>query len=175
MTENYIIIEGVNEKVIENILMNMANLYSDTKYVKGMQLYRKKENPTFFLIFFPNAPDFVRFAFFVNYIKYPEGYEKHKPFLRGFYKVTEKQPKAEFTIGEWLMVYVSEKDKEYDNVSFVNERNESFLYDFGGTFKKLLQIEESYKLISYVLNDFHHIIDIYPGPNEEKKPWWRFW
>lgn len=140
MTENYIVIEGVTEKAIEGMLMNMASLYSDTKYVEGIQLYRKKENQTSFLILFTNTPDFDRFAYFVNYLKYPEGFEQHKPFLRGFYKVTAQQPNTEFANGEWLMMYVSEKDKEYDNVSIVNERNESFLNDFGGKVKKLPQI-----------------------------------
>ena len=70
MTENYIVVEKVNEKELENVLMDLANLYEGTDYVNGIQLYRKKEDYDSFLILFSNEPDFERFNYFINYIYY---------------------------------------------------------------------------------------------------------
>lgn len=178
MTENFIIVENVIEKELESILMNLANLYADTVYVNGIQFYRKKDKYDSFLILFSNPPDFERFNYFVNYIKYPVKYEKFSPFIRGFYKAADIKEKSEFNVGEWIMVYVSKNDKEYDNVNLVNIKNENYLYDFGGRIKKLDSKEEMYNLLSFDKNNYYHIIDIIPNKSVEKiesKPWWNFW
>ena len=178
MTENFIIVENVNEKDLESILMNLANLYADTEFVNGIQFFRKKEKYNSFLILFSNQPDFERFNYFVNYIKYPEEYEKFSPFLRGFYRTSDIKKKLEFNVGEWIMVYVSKNDKDYDNVNLVNEKNDNYLYDFGGNIKKLKSAEEMFKLISFDKSNYYHIIDIIPNKSVEKlelKPWWKFW
>ncbi len=76
------------------------------------------------------------------------------------------------------MVYVSKNDKEYDNVNPVNEKNDSYIYDFGGKIKKLKSAEEMFKLISFDKSNYHHITDIIPNKSAEKlelKPWWKFW
>ncbi|MCF7568939.1 hypothetical protein L3X37_11280 [Sabulilitoribacter arenilitoris] len=171
MTENFIIVENVNEKELESILMELANAYSDTEFVNGIQFYRKKDKFDSFLILFSNQPDFERFNYFVNYIKYPAEHEKFSPYLRGFYRTSNIKQKSEFNIGDWIMVYVSKNDKEYDNVNLVNDKNENYLYDFGGKTKKLKSAEEMFKLISFDKNNYHHILDIIPSQTiEERKP-----
>ncbi|MFL9845501.1 hypothetical protein [Flavobacterium rhizosphaerae] len=178
MNSNHIVVKNINEDDLQNILMNIANLYSDTEYVDGIQLYREKQKYDSFLILFTNQPDFERFNYFTNYIKYPEGYENLSHSVRGFFKVSDVRKQYDFNVGEWLMVYVSKNDKEYDNVNIVNCENKTYLFDFGGKIKKLNVIEESYKLIPIDINSFHHIIDIIPGKvagRMETKPWWKFW
>lgn len=171
MTENFIIVENVNERELESILMDLANLYADTEFVNGIQFYRKKDKYDSFLILFSNQPDFERFNYFVNYIKYPAEYEKFSPFIRGFYKTSDIKQNSEFNIGEWIMVYISINDKEYDNVNLVNEKNDNYLYDFGGKIKKLKSIEEMFKLISFDKSNYYHILDIIPSKSiEERKP-----
>ncbi|MCR8666241.1 hypothetical protein NO995_00965 [Aestuariibaculum sp. M13] len=178
MNENYIIVENATERHLEDILMNLANLYADTAFVNGIQLYRKKDTYDSFLILFTNQPDFERFNYFVNYIKYPEGYDSFSPLLRGYYQISDIERDFEFKTGDWIMVYVSKHDTEYDNVSLVNIRNENFLYDFGGKVKKLGSQEELFNLIPFDKNDYHHLIDIIPSKTietMEQKPWWKFW
>ena len=178
MSENYIIVEGVNEKKLESVLMDLANLYADIPFVDGMQLYRQKENYNSFLILFSNQPDLDRFSYFVNYINYPSGYEEFSPFIKGFFKTSNIEKNYEFKIGEWLMIYISKKNKEYDNVNIINVSNDNYLFDFGGRVKKLASPEEMYTLIPCNKNDYHHIIDIIPSKSAEKmetKPWWKFW
>ncbi len=167
MTENFIIVENINERELESILMDLANLYADTEFVNGIQFYRKKGKYDSFLILFSNQPDFERFNYFVNYIKYPAEYDKFSPFLRGFYKTSDIKQKSEFNAGEWIMVYVSKNDKEYDNVNLVNDKNENYLYDFGGKIKKLKSAEEMFKLLSFDKDNYYHIFDIVPSKSAE--------
>ena len=179
MEESYIIVENVNEKELEIILMKLANMYltnvnANTEYTNKIQLYRKKENHNSFLILFNNSIDFHIFNYFINYIEYPIEFKGFSPFIRGFYKTTGIREKNKFNIGDWIMVYISRNDTEYDNVNLVNYKNENYLFDFRGSIKKLNNIEEIFKLIPYDKNNYHHVIDIIPK-NKDKKPWWKFW
>ncbi len=177
--ENYIIIKNVESNDIENILMDISNSYSDFEFSKGIRLYRENQSTNSFLILFTNSPDFTHFCFFVNYLKYPEAPKVYNPFIRGYFKTSEIDLKdLSFINGEWVMAYVSINDKEYDNVNLTNSNNESYLYDFGGKIKRLNIIEEKFNHIEYDLNNYNHIIDIYPYNSlKEKsiKPWWKFW
>lgn len=178
MTENYIIIEKVQERELENILMDLANLYADTTFVNGIQLYRKKRDPDSFLVLFTNQPDFERFNYFVNYLKYPSEHENFSPFLRGYYQSKDIKENIKLNVGEYVMVYISKNDKAYDTVNLVTINNENYLYDFGVSIKKLESTEEIYNLISFDKNKYHHIIDIIPSKSSDKiesKPWWKFW
>ncbi len=44
MTENYILVKTTQQEILQNILCDLANLYQDTEYVKGIQLFRKKSD-----------------------------------------------------------------------------------------------------------------------------------
>lgn len=178
MAENFIIIENVSEKEIESILMDLANLYADTGYTDAIQLYKKNNKNNSFLILFSNPPDFARFNYFVNYLRYPSGYEKLNPFLRGYYQTKDININNEFIVGDWIMVYVSESDKEYDNVYLVNKNEENYLYDFGGKIRKLNTTEERFNIKIFDITEYNHIIDIIPSVNAKEKiikPWWKLW
>lgn len=167
MTENFIIVENVTEKDLEKILQNLANLYAETEYVNGIKWFRNNTKSDSFLILFSNNPDFDRFNFFVNYIKYPEEFVNFSPFVRGFYKTSDIQLQNEFNMGTWIMVYVSKNDQDYDNVTLVNEKNESYLFDFGGKIKKLESLEERFTFISVDMSQYDKILDIFPTKSIE--------
>lgn len=173
MTENFIIVEKVQEADLESILMDLANLYADTEYVNGIQLYRKKDRYDSFLIGFTNQPDFARFNYFVNYLRFPVENENFSPFIRGYYQMDDVKQAADFNAGERLMVYIPQNPEEFDNVHFVNPQNENYVYDFGGAITKLTTIEETYQLISLDKNLYHHVIDVFPSKrfkNDARKP-----
>jgi hypothetical protein len=174
----YIIVENVQTDIIENVLMNLANLYANTAFVRGIQLFRKKGTTDSFLILFTNTPDIERFNYFINYIEYPIGFEHHSPFTRGFYRTNQIDKNYDFKNGDWIMVFISKTDKEYDNVHITNSSNRNFVFDFGGTVKALNLIEEKFELIATDIENYNHIIDIYPSKDfEQKNPksWWKFW
>jgi hypothetical protein len=177
MEQNHITIDNVSNQNIEDILMNLANLYSDTGYTNGIQLYRKQNSTSSFLVLFTNSPDLERFNYFVNYIRYSEGMDNYTPIVRGYFQTKDINNNKDFSVGDWIMVYVSSNDKEYDNVNIVNSNNENYLYDFGGKIKKLITIEEQFEFSQLDLINYNHILDIYPSKSFESstKPWWKFW
>ena len=63
----------------------------------------------------------------VNYLNYPEGIE-YKVDIEGF---TTGQDKNKLSNKE-LLVYISQSDKEFDNVFVTTSENENFKVDFGG-------------------------------------------
>lgn len=67
------------------------------------------------------------FYYFVNYMHYPEGIQSQMRVL-GYTQGNE--PKE--LDGQLLMVYVHEKDDEYDNVMITTERGGFYKFDFGG-------------------------------------------
>lgn len=178
MKENYIIVSNESASDVEKVLMDLANLYANTGYTEGISLLQKNNRPDSFLVSFKNQPDFERFNYFVNYIRYPIGYNKNfSPMVRGFFDVNQLNEKADFKDGDWIMVYISKNDKAGDNVHIVNRRNESYEIDFGGKTKRLETLEEPFALIEPNRSDYHLVSDIVPTePQEaEEKPWWKFW
>jgi len=70
-------------------------------------------------------------------------------------------------MGTWIMVYVSKNDQDFDNVTLVNEKNESYLFDFGGKIKKLESLEERFTFISVEMSQYDKILDIFPTKSIE--------
>lgn len=178
MNENYILLKTEQQQDLESILMDLANLYLDTSYVKGMQLYRKVKQPDLFMICFSNSPDLARFSYFVNYLVYPIDYPKFEPKVRGYFQTKDVVKPPTLKTGTWLMFYINRMDDAADNVYITNESGEAFIYDFGGRLQQIESPIEDYQ--DYAVNKEHyqHVLDIYPDPSAssmESKPWWKFW
>lgn len=174
MKENYIIVENVSAQDIESILTDFANEYPDANPVKGIQLYAKQNDARSFLVGFTNRPDFDIFSFCINYLRYPRGFENFDPYVRGYFRTENLHTGGGFNMGEWVVVYLSENDTEYDNVSVVNENNHTYLYSFTGKTKKMDLSEERFERVERNINDYRHVTDIFPSKNSGK-PWWKFW
>lgn len=184
MNESYIITRGVPENDLKIVLMDFAKLYSDNHAANGLRLYRKQNGEDAFLILFTNFADFSTFSLLVNYLNYPKNHGHFHPFLRGFYLVNDIEPKGEYAVGEWVMVYVSRYNKAYGNVNFVNINNKNYLYDFGPTkIRKLKTPEEKFNLELPGKDEYSHVADIVytpapptlKEPDIKQKPWWKFW
>lgn len=178
MTENFILLKTERQQQLENILFDLANLYSDTEYVRGMQLFRKKGEIDSFLVRFTNSPDFERFNYFTNYLVYPIDHPDFKPIVRGFYLTADIKQYPQLNRGRWVMVFVNENDENCDNVYLVNEDNRTFIYDFGGNLKALVEAIHEYRDYNIDLKNYHHIIEVFPTKTDqitEVKPWWKFW
>ncbi|WP_109097868.1 hypothetical protein [Aquimarina sp. AU58] len=178
MTENYILIKTHQQQDLENILCDLANLYRDTEYVKGIQLYRKKGQIELFLIRFTKSPDLEKFGYFVNYLVYPMDVLEFQSKVRGYYRTADVNSYPKLKSGDWLMLYINSEDQSPENVYITNENNQSFIYDFGKRLKQLDDTVESFTEFAVDPNEYNHIIDIFPSPEVESaktKPWWKFW
>lgn len=178
MKENYILIEATDQQDLESILGNFANLYNDADTVHGMQLYRKKGAPEKFIVKFTNKPDFQIFGFLVNYLVYPMDFEEFNPRVIGFYNTDDVMGYPNVKKGSRLMLYINLEDDQPDNVYITNENNQSFIFDFGGSLKEISKTILIHNEEKVEIEDFNHIMDIYPSPSKEiseTKPWWMFW
>ena len=181
--QDYILVENVSELEISIILSNLANLYSDTGYTDGMELYKSTSSEQNFLVSFQNNPDFDHFAYFLNYIYYPVDVEVSNIHVRGNHKVKVGDSNNNFKSGEILQFYVSKNDTEYDNVSIVNSNNQGYLFDFGGKTKSLEYSEEKYHLSGIDRTRYSLLKVISPSSTPlstksidgSSKPWWKFW
>ncbi len=171
MEEIFIVVENVTEKDLSKVLEDFTNLYSGNDFVEGIRMYRKKENSNSFVIKFTNQPDFEEFCYLVNYIKYPEGFGRFTPFLRGYINSDFGNDKYKPSAGGWKMVYVSKNDRDYDNINFVTDKNESYLFDFGGKTRRLEYSEVSFQLTSIDSDNYSLVQSISPNKtNEKDKP-----
>lgn len=153
-SDSFILTDNTNEADIETVLSNLANLYAETGYTDGIMLHTSNQKEGTFLVTFKQVPDFEHFAYFVNYIHYPEGMSIWEGTVTGFYLVKPVDNTGYFKSGEWLQLYVSKTDTDFDNVSVSNAANESFLYDFGGNTMKLPHSEIIYSFPDFQDSDF---------------------
>lgn len=173
MKQSFIVVKEISENLLCESLMDFANQYSDKKFVENIILYKKKGTETF-LILFTNVPTFDHLCFAVNYITYVETPTKKLPLVFGYFLNNSESNPHYFLTDDFVKVYVSKNDKEYDNVNIVNQSNETYLYDFGGNISKLLLIEEPFDIPTFDIKNYDHILNISPAP-KEIKPWWKIW
>lgn len=173
MEQSFIIVTDVSEEILTNGLMDFANDYYDQKFVNEIKLYTEKAGEKF-LILFTNIPSFYHFCFTVNYIHYLKTDDNKLPTVYGYYLNNLNSKEHSFLSDGFVKTYVSVNDKEYDNVNVVNDKNETYLFDFNGRQTKLSIIEQVYEVPVLTIDDYHHRTNISPSPIENK-PWWKIW
>jgi hypothetical protein len=183
MTDNYIIIEGFKLDDAAIILTDFSKLYAENEAVQGMRVYLQHNSMDKFLILFKNQPDFDHFSFLVNYLKYPADHDSAGSLITGFYQTKDIKSTHEFKTGNWVQVYVSKNDREFDNVAIVNNKNETYQYGFDGKIKKMDVTEERYQVINTDLSGYSLVKEItgYNAADKKtaavstKRPWWKIW
>jgi hypothetical protein len=109
----------------------------------------------------------------VNYLHY---IRIEKPSVRGYFRNDAHHLEFAFQKGDFIKLYVSKSDKDYNNVNIVTEGNETFFFDFFKTTRRLDAPERSFGVPFVAMENYYHILDVIPSPeNDEAKPWWRFW
>lgn len=178
LSENFIIVEHIKKEDIETMLSNLTRLYSDTGFTDGIQLSKHNSSNERFLITFKNTPDLEHFAYFINYILYPEDLETGDLSVTGFYQIRPAESTQDFKPGDWLQMYVSKSDTAYNNVSIVNSANEGFLFHFGGEIKKLPYTEQNYLLPDIDKSEYNLLkatSTVFSTEPDTFKPWWKVW
>ena len=176
MKQSFILTHRVTEEVLLSGLMDFANMYSKHSFVEIISVFKEKRGSNF-LILFTNPPSLEHFAFAVNYIYYiPES--TVSPSVSGYFYKTPNITSSN-SAENYLKLYVSKNDQQYDNVNVVNNQNETYLLDFGNRNNKTVLTEESFEVPTLSLENFDHVLDVVPGEGEysveKEKPWWKFW
>lgn len=170
MKQSFIIVSGLRNKFLTNILIEFVNIFSGENFENEILLYKEKKTGTF-LILFSTIPSFDHFCYCVNFIRYMETPNNTLPLVSGYY--FNDDDSHSFLTKGFVKVYVSSSDHEYNNVNVVITTNETYFLDFGSLPKLLPTNEESYGVPAINLDDYSEV-------NTDRtllrnKTWWKFW
>ena len=140
--DNLIVIKGGAYTDIKKALRQWLDLYSNDLQ-DGLTFQLFKNGHGNHIIQADDRLDNERFYYLVNYMNFPEGIN-YKINIQGFTKGKDNNRLK----GKDLMIYISQYDKEYDNVFVQTSGNENFKVDFGG---KIIEGSER-KTYSYPTN-----------------------
>ena len=166
MNESYILIETEQPHVLKKVLKELAELYSDTGFTNGLKLFEKSDDQKQFLLVFTKEPDFDRFGYFVNFLKYPIENDSFSSHVRGYFKNDNSRPKIHSS--EWLLFYMADNGTPPDAVSLVSEENKNFLFDFGGKISPQERPKELFNMSVIDRNAYQHVITISPSKTSVK-------
>jgi hypothetical protein len=135
--DNLIVIKGGSHSDIKKALQQWIELYSDDLETDiKFELYKTgQENH---LIVADKRLNNEKFNFLVNYLRYPEDVE-YKISIEGYTTAKKEKLYPENIQNKRLLIYMSESDKEFDNVFVTTEDNETYKVDFGGKITRIIE------------------------------------
>lgn len=142
--ENIIKIEGGAYTDVKKALRQWISLYSEN-IDESLKFEVFKNGKGNHVIRVDERIDITSFFYLINYLKYPENI-KYKINVEGF---TIGKEHVEL-LDKRLLIYISENDKNYDNVYVVTEENKTYTIDFGG---KITELPNERKYAYPKLND----------------------
>ncbi|WMJ75395.1 hypothetical protein RCC89_19850 [Cytophagaceae bacterium ABcell3] len=131
--DNLIIIKGGAYNDVKRALKQWIDLYSND-LEDGLTFKLFKNGRGNHMIQADERLDNDKFYYLINYLKYPEGVD-YKIDVEGFTVGKDDN----LLKGRRLLVYISQSDKDYDNVFVVTNENNSYKVDFGGKILKALE------------------------------------
>lgn len=142
--DKIVIVEDVNENEIKKILQEFCNLYNKEMFQALPRLTKLSDDK--FAVTFPYDINFDIYCYFINYMNYPMGFDRH--FKTIGWTTTKKSDIwiTEKSANKNVMLYVSDFDKEYNNVFLTTSDNIGYKLGFAmGEEKQLLsRPEKSY-------------------------------
>ena len=139
--DKLIIVEEVNQNDIEKIVQEFCNSYNKENYVALPRLTKLSDKK--FAITFPYDINFEFFCYFINYVNYPMGFDRH---FKTTGWITTKSNDiwiTEKSVNKKVMLFVSDFDTEYDNVFLTTFDNIGYKLGFAmGEEKQLLERPE---------------------------------
>ena len=128
--DNLIKIKGGSYDDIKKALRQWIALYSnDLESNIKFELYKIGQES--YLIAADKRLNNEKFNFLINYLRYPEGIE-YNISIEGYTTARHEKIYPKNLLNKKIIVYISDNDKEYDNVFVTTEDNETFKIDFGG-------------------------------------------
>lgn len=169
--QNYIFVDGPSEQELTATIQEIAILYKDENYTKGIDVYKELKSNNQYLIKFTNKPDFEGFKCFLNFLYYPNDTVLKAKAL-GFWTVKAQDKTPKHLIGRILLVYVSDSDTEGDNVMATYEGAKGtikFGFAMGEEYRELDYRELAFVEPNLNKEDYQQIGTISPEPMKKKK------
>lgn len=136
--DKLVIVDNISKTEIDSILTGFCNMYNKEIFQAQPRLYKLNERQ--FAITFPFEIEFEIYCYFVNYVRYPMGFDKSFPVT-----AWETTGKANGWITDKIankkvVLFIPEDDIEHDNVFLTTEDNIGYKLGFAmGEEKQLLQ------------------------------------
>ncbi len=136
--DKLVVVNNITSSEIERILIGFCNIYNKENYQAQPRLY--KTDNTSFTITFPYDIEFEIFCYFVNYVRYPMGFNKSFE-VTGWTTTKSGQTWiTEKSANKRVMLFIPTEDTEYDNVYMTTEDNIGYKLGFAiGEEKQLLK------------------------------------
>ena len=142
LNDKLVISNNLTNAEIDKILTGFCNNYNEQNYQAIPRLYKLNEKQ--FAVTFPYDIEFEIFCYFVNYVRYPMGF--NKSFEVKAWTTTKSGQKwiTEQSANKKVMLFIPDDDKEYDNVYLTTEDNIGYKLGFAvGHEKQLLDFPKS--------------------------------
>lgn len=135
--DNFIIIKGGLCNDIKKALQQWIALYTkDLARNIKLELYILGQER--YLIVVDKRLSNEKFNYLINYLRYPEGIE-YNISIEGYATVLDEKIYPQKLLNKKILVYVSDNDKEYDNVFVTTEDNETYKIDFNGKVSRVYE------------------------------------
>nr|WP_320037906.1 hypothetical protein [uncultured Bacteroides sp.] len=132
---NFIIISGGLGDDIKKAIRQWLALYS-TELVNNIKFELFKLGQERFLIVADKRINNEYFNYLINYLRYPEGIE-YNISIDGYTTLCDKEIYPQNLLDKKAQIYISDNDKEYDNVFLTTEDNETYKIEFSGKVSRL--------------------------------------
>ncbi|MGC3977769.1 MAG: hypothetical protein QM751_05980 [Paludibacteraceae bacterium] len=135
--DKLVFVDDITKTEIDRILTGFCNMYNEKSFKALPRLYKISERQ--FVIIFPFDIEFEILCYFVNYVRYPMGFNKSfdvkawTTTRSGEIWITEK------TANKKVMLFIPQDDTEHDNVYLTTSDNIGYKLGFAmGEEKQLL-------------------------------------
>ncbi|MDL2231558.1 hypothetical protein LJB85_02335 [Porphyromonadaceae bacterium OttesenSCG-928-L07] len=128
VNDKLVIIEDANEEDIQKILEGFCNSYNNEAYQAILRLTKLADKK--FAVTFPYDINFEIYCYFINYVNYPMGFNKK---FKAIGWTTTKPSDiwtTEKSVNKHVMLFISDFDKEYDNVFLTTSDNIGYKLGF---------------------------------------------
>jgi hypothetical protein len=142
--DKLVIVEDASENDIKKIIQEFCNSYNKETYQAVPRLAKLSDRK--FAITFPYDINFEIYCYFINYVNYPMGFDRHfKTIGWATTKPTDTWI-TEKSANKNVMLFVSDFDTEYDNVFLTTSDNIGYKLGFamGDEKQPLNSSEKSY-------------------------------
>ena len=126
--DKLVIVENASENDIKKIIQEFCNSYNKETYQAIPRLTKLSDRK--FAITFPYDINFEIYCYFINYVNYPMGFDRHfKTIGWASTKPTDTWI-TEKSANKNVMLFVSDFDTEYDNVFLTTSDNIGYKLGF---------------------------------------------
>lgn len=141
VNDKLVIVENISENDIKKILQEFCNAYNKETFQAILRLIQLTDKK--FAVTFPYDIKFEIFCYFINYVNYPMGFDRHFKSVGWTTAKVSDTWITEKCVNKNVMLYVSNFDKEYDNVFLTTSDSIGYKLGFAmGEEKQLLDRPE---------------------------------